>query len=111
MAKFEIQSHQGLPLQYGSISVTAGTTQLVAAPSDNRRVKVCSYAVVADAAATVKFSDGTDLTGAMSFLANGGIAAAGQASSPWFATGKGLALSIVTTGGAVRGHYSFLVEP
>lgn len=106
----EIEQHQGRNLLFGSISVTAGTTQLVAAQDDNRKIKVCSYALVADAAATVKFSDGTDLSGAMSFLANGGITCAGQASSPWFATGKSLALSIVTTGGAVRGHYSYVVE-
>ena len=107
----EIQKHQGRNLLYGSISVTAGTTQLVAGQADNQRIKVCSYAVVASAAATVKFSDGTDLSGAMSFAANGGIAAAGQASSPWFSTGKGSALSIVTTGGAVEGHFSYVVEP
>jgi len=106
----EIEQHQGRNLLYGAISVAAGTTQLVAAQSDNQKIKVCSYAVVADAAATVKFSDGADLTGAMSFAANGGIAAAGQASSPWFATGKSAALSIITTGGAVRGHYSYVVE-
>lgn len=111
MARFEIESHQGRNLLYGAISVTAGTTQLVAAQDDNQRIKVCSYAVVCDSAATVKFSDGSDLTGAMSFAANGGISASGQASSPWFATDGGTALSIVTTGGAVRGHFSYVVEP
>jgi hypothetical protein len=107
----EIEHHQGRNLLFGSVSVTSGTTQLVGAQSDNQKIKVCSYALVADAAATVKFSDGSDLTGAMSFAANGGIAAAGQASSPWFTTGKALALSIVTTGGAIRGHLSYVVEP
>ena len=108
----EIQQHQGRNLLFGSISVTAGTNSLVAAQSDNQRVKVCSYAVVCDAAATVKFTDGTDdLTGAMSFATNGGISASGQASSPWFSTGRGRPLSIVTTGGAVRGHFSYVVEP
>ena len=62
-------------------------------------------------AATAKFTDSdTDLTGAMSYLANGGIAASGQASSPWFATGPGEPLKIVTTGGAVRGHFSYVIE-
>lgn len=107
----EIQKDQGRGLLDGAISVTAGTTQLLAGQSDNKRIRVVSYAVVADAAATVKFSDGADLTGAMSFAANGGIVCPGQASSPWFSTGAGNALSIVTTGGAVKGHFAYVVEP
>ena len=108
----EIQKDQGRGLLDGGISVTAGTTQLVAGQSDNQRIRVVSYAVVADAAATCKFIDGASLdTGAMSFAANGGIVCAGQASSPWFSTGAGLALSIVTTGAAVRGHFAYVVEP
>lgn len=106
----EIQQHQGRNLLFGSISVTSGTTELVAAQSDNRRIKVCSYVVVASGACTVKFSDGSDLTGAMAVAANGGVAAAGQASSPWFSTDGGAALSIVTTG-TVNGHFSYVVEP
>ena len=108
----EIERHQGRRLAFGSISVTAGTTELVAAQAtENLRIKVCSYVLVCDAAATAKFTDSdTDLTGAMSFAANGGIAASGQASSPWFATGANEPLKIVTTGGAVRGHYSYVVE-
>ena len=108
----EIQQHQGRNLLFGSISVTAGTNTLVAAPADNQRVKMVSYAVVCDAAATVKFTDNDeDLTGAMSFAANGGISASGQASSPWFAAEGGEPLKIVTTGGAVRGHFSYVIEP
>lgn len=107
----EIQQHQGRNLLFGAISVSSGTTELVPAQDDNQRIKVCSYAVVAAASATVKFSDGSDLTGPMSFAANGGISAAGQASSPWFATDGGAALSIVTTGGNVDGHFSYVVEP
>ena len=111
MAKVEVESHQGRNLLFGEISVSAGTTQLVAAPSDNQRVKIVTYAVVATAAATVAWTDGTRTTGAMSFAANGGISCASQASSPLWATNDGAALSIVTTGGDVEGHFSYVVEP
>lgn len=111
MARFEIESNQGRNLQFASISVSSGTTELVAAPATSyERIKVCSYVIVADSAGTAKFSDGSDLTGAMACAANGGVAAAGQASSPWFAAGAGAALSIVTTAG-FKGHLSYVVEP
>ena len=111
MAKVEVESHQGRNLLFGEISVSAGTTQLVAAPSTSyHRIKVVSYVVVATAAGTAKFSDGSDLSGAMAFAANGGVSAAGQASSPWFACDAGAALSIVTTA-AMEGHLSYVVEP
>jgi hypothetical protein len=105
-----IEFHQGRNLLYASIVAPAGTTALVAAPTDNQRIKVCSYVVVADAAGTCKFSDGSDLTGAMSFAENGGVAAAGQASSPWFAADPNAPLSIVTTSD-MNGHLSYVVEP
>lgn len=108
--RVEVEQHQGRNLLFASIAVSSGTTELIPAQDDNRRIKVVSYVVVASSACTVKFSDGSDLTGAMSFAANGGASAPGQASSPWFATDPGAALSIVTTG-TVNGHFSYVVEP
>jgi hypothetical protein len=105
-----IERNQGRSLDFAAISVGSGTTQLVAAPaSDNDRIHVCSYVLVADAAGTVKFSDGTDLTGAMSCAANGGVSYAGQASSPCFAAAPNTALSVVTTAG-FKGHLSYVIE-
>lgn len=107
----EIQQHQGRNLLFKPISVSSGTTELVAAQSDNQRIKVCSYVVVTSTAGTVKFTDNDeDLTGAMAFAANGGVSAAGQASSPWFATEPGEPLKIVVTVDT-RGHFSYVVEP
>lgn len=95
--------------QSAAISVTAGTNELVAAVT-GKRIKVFSYAVVATGAGTVKFqSASTDLTGAMSFAANGGISCA-PGDDPWFATAAGEALNIVTSGSAA-GHLSYVIEP
>lgn len=105
MARVEITHGQGHDLHTVPIAVSSGTTQLVAAQAD-RQINVVSYVIVMTAAGTAKFSDGTDLTGAMAFAANGGVAANGQASSPWFWTAKGNALSIVTTASAA-GHLTY----
>jgi hypothetical protein len=69
-------------------------------------ISVVSYVIVMTATGTAKFSDGSDLTGAMSFVANGGVVANGQASSPWFWTTAGNALSIITTA-ACAGHLTY----
>lgn len=105
MARVEITRGQGHDLYTIPISVSSGTTQLVAAQA-GKVISVVSYVVVASGAGTVKFSDGSDLTGAMALAANGGVAANGQASSPWFWTGAGNALSIVTTA-TVNGHLTY----
>lgn len=110
MGKTGIESNQGRPLYDVAISVASGTNELVAAPTYDQRIRVVSYVVVADTAGTVKFSDGADLTGAMSCAANGGVSAAGQASSPWFSCDRGAALSIVTTAG-FKGHLAYVIEP
>jgi hypothetical protein len=105
VARVEITHGQGHKLYTAPIAVSSGTTELVAAQA-GLRIWVVSYVVVATEAGTVKFSDGADLTGAMAFAANGGVAANGQASSPWFWTEAGSALSIVTTA-AVTGHLTY----
>lgn len=96
--------------QSAAISVTAGTNTVVAAVT-GKRIRVYSYAVVATGAGTVKFrsSSGTDLTGAMSFAANGGISCA-PGDDPYFSTIAGDILQIVTSG-SVEGHLSYVIEP
>lgn len=63
---------------------TSGNNTLVAAISSSqvqataRKIRVLAYHFIVDGAVTAKFQSGaggTDLTGAMSFPANGGIAA------------------------------------
>ena len=106
MAAFEIADGQGKRLFYLPISVSSGTTQLVAATT-GKKIVVVRYSVVVTGAGTVKFTDGTDdLTGAMAFSATSGISDHGQPSSPLFVGGTGRALSIVTTATA-NGHFSY----
>lgn len=107
MAQVEIRHGQGHNLFTVPISVSSGTTEIVAAVA-GKRIYVVSYAVVTTAAGTVKFSDGSDLSGAMPFAANGGISCSGQPSSPWFWTAEGSALSIVTTA-TTNGHLSYTI--
>lgn len=85
---------------------STGNTALVAAVT-SKKIRVLAYTLVCDAAVAVKFTSGaggTDLTGAMSFAANGG------ASAPFsqlghFETAAATAL-VLNLGAAVgvRGH-------
>lgn len=105
---------RGKTISFASIScANAGSNTLVAAVP-TKKIKVLSYVLVADAAVTAKFqSNSTDLTGAMSFSANGG--AASPVATPgggWlFETATGQALNL-NLGGAVgvRGHLSYFIE-
>jgi hypothetical protein len=82
MARIEIADGQGKHLYFLPISVSSGTTELVAAVT-GKKIVVVRHSVVVSTAGTVKFTDGTDdLTGAMAFAANGGITDHGQPSSP-----------------------------
>lgn len=107
MARVEITRGQGHDLHTIPISVSSGTTPLVAAV-EGKVISVVSYAVVVTTAGTVQFSDGSDLSGAMPFAANGGISVNGQPSSPHFWTEPGAALSIVTTA-TTNGHLTYTI--
>lgn len=102
---------QGKTLLYGTIAQgAAGTTILVAAQGASMKVKVVSYVFTLSLAGTAKFTATSDITGAMDIAASGGAVVLGQPSSPLFETGANQALSIVTTGGAAKGHFSYFVE-
>mgnify|MGYP000857457830 CR=1 FL=1 len=86
----------------------AGTTQLIAA-SPGRRHKILGAVIVLDAAGSVKFSDGSDITGPMSMDANGGFVwPAGN--FPYTQTAVGSALSIVSVTGKANGVVTVLTE-
>lgn len=108
-----VATGQGKTLQFASISTAAsGATALVAAAGGTLKIKVVSYALVAAGAVAVKFqSGGTDITGAMSLAANGGVACPGQPSAHLFETAANTALNI-NLGGAVQvsGHLAYFVE-
>ncbi len=107
----EIATGQGHQIQHVAISVNAGTTALVSAPTTGQRIHVYNYVVVSTTAGTVKFTDGTaDLTGAMSCAATGGISAPGGPSEVWFSTAPTRPLNIVTSA-AAAGHLSYYIAP
>jgi hypothetical protein len=102
---------QGTFLQYGVITQAgAGTTQLVAAQGGSLKIKVVSYVFTMSVTGTAKFSATADLTGVMDISATGGAVVLGQPSVPLFETGANQSLSIVTTGGSAKGHFSYFVE-
>lgn len=102
---------QGKTILYGTISQSgAGTTELVGAQGGSLKIKVVSYVFVMSLLGTIKFIGTGDLTGAMDIGTNGGAVVLGQPSSPLFETSANAALSIVTTLGAAKGHFSYFVE-
>jgi len=92
-------------MQTLAISVTAGTGILVSGVA-GFSIEVDNYSVVASGASTVKFMSGsTDITGTMSFGANGGISVNND-NGPVIKTAVGENLSIVTTS-SVAGHLGY----
>lgn len=106
-----IPTGQGKTLLYGVITQGgAGTTALVTADA-TKHIKVVSYVVVISANGNCKFIDGTgDLTGNLPFVANSGLSAISDSSTPLFQTAINSALSIVTTGGPAFGHFTYFLE-
>jgi hypothetical protein len=92
-----------------SVAISSNGTATLVTGVTGKKVKVYSYAVVVDSAGTVKFTGTGDVTGAMSFAANGGISCA-PGDDPWFQTASGADLAIVSTAPA-RGHLSYVIEP
>ena|SRR3990167_1408334 len=89
-------------LTYVSVAQgAAGTTELAAAVT-GRKHKVMGAMLVMDAAGTLKFSDGADLTGAMDLAANAGFVLPNNP-LPYLQTASGSALSLITTTGKADG--------
>lgn len=89
----------------------AGTTELAAASASNKH-KVIGGMLTMSLAGTLKFTDGVgDLTGAMTFAANGGMVVP-ESPVPFIQTGAvNRALNLVTTVGAANGVIAILTEP
>lgn len=107
-----IATGQGKELKFAAISATASGDTVVVAADTNRKIKVVSYVLVAAAAVSVKFKNGsTDVTGAMPLGVNGGVAATGQPSSHLLETAANTALNINLSGATtVAGHISYFLE-
>lgn len=105
-------SSQGKTPAFAKVdTASSGQTAIVAADA-TRKIKVVSYVLVADGAVTAKWQNAsTDLTGAMSLSANGGVSAIGNFDSHIMETSVNQALNL-NLGGAVgvRGHISYFLE-
>lgn len=91
---------------------SSGDNSIVTAVSGHH-IQVVSYVLVAASAVSVKWRSGTtDLCGAMSLAANGGVVATTEPVTPFFQTASGEALNL-NLGSAVQvsGHISYVVEP
>lgn len=88
----------------------AGTTTLVAGQT-GLKIKITSYVVELSAAGTFKFqSNGTDLSGAMSFSTDAGASSVGGEFSAIMGCELGESFKIVSTGAPANGHLSYYLE-
>lgn len=91
-----------------AISAAAETQELRAAIA-GRQFEVLSYAFVCDAASTVTFkSAATNISGAMSIAANGGVSSDGGGTS-LMTTNVGEALNITNSAGNIAGHITYRI--
>jgi hypothetical protein len=91
-------------------TATSGDNELVAAV-ELKRIVVLTYTLVASGAVSVRWKSGasTNLSGAMAFAANGGVAPAGDVGCPQFQTAKGAALVLnVSAAVQVSGHVTYI---
>jgi hypothetical protein len=92
-------------------AASSGQNTVVAAPGAGKFIRVYGYVLVASSSVTAKWqSNTTDLTGAMSFTANSGVAS-GWARDGWFDCNTNEALKL-NLGGAlqVSGHVLYEVR-
>jgi len=109
-----VDERRGQTLLFAAIDVAgAGDNQIVAADA-NKKIKVAGYVIVADAAVAARWKRaGTSLSGAMSFAANGGVAAApiAPAGGHWFETALNEALNLnLSAAVGARGHLIYFLE-
>ncbi len=108
-----LHKNQGHDLKFAAVNTAVSGNTTVQAAVAGKKIRVCSYVLVATGAVTVQWlSTNTTLSGAMSLAANGGVAAIGEPSAVQFETPAGEAL-ILALGGAVQvsGHIAYTVDP
>lgn len=108
-----IDTSAGKAQLFVSIDVAAsGDNTIVSADAANK-IKVVSYVLVADGVVLARWKRGsTNMSGAMSFIANTGVSAIGSTIAHLFETGVNEALIInLSAAIGVRGHLSYFKEP
>lgn len=106
-----IVTGQGRTLQYMLLNEAPGTT-VIANSIGGQSAKLVSYVIVMTANGTCKFVNGSGgpLSGPMSFVANSGVAAISNVSTPLIDSGVGSGLQLVITGGTANGHLVFFQD-
>lgn len=109
-----VDPSRGQTILFAKIDCSASGVNIIVAANPSGKIKVLSYFMVADSAVSAKWqSASTDLSGAMSFSANGGIASpVGTPAGGWILeTQSNQALNLFLSGSVgVRGHISYFVE-
>lgn len=111
-----VDLRRGFTLAFAIIDVAASGDNTIVAADATRKVKVLSYSMVADAAVTVRWKSGagSSLSGAMSFIQNGGISDGNgnSAATQWImetAVNQALTLNLGSAVG-VRGRMTYFLE-
>jgi hypothetical protein len=105
---------RGETILFASVRASASGQTTVVSAVANKKIKMLSYVLVTDDVVTANWqSNSTDLTGAMSFSANGGIASpVGTPGGGWLfetAVNEDLNLNLGSSVG-VSGHISYFLE-
>jgi len=95
--------------KFASISVSSSGDNSIVAAVTSKKIRVLSYVIVADAAVAAKFRNGTtDVMGAASLSANGGIAAPFNPAGH-FETAATTVLNLnLASAVGVRGHLTYV---
>ena len=102
------------PLLFASVRATSNGDNTVVSADTTRKIKVCSYVIVADGIVSAKWKDstGSDLTGAMALITSSGVSAIGGTTDSWLFETSINANLILNLSGAVgiSGHISYFLE-
>jgi hypothetical protein len=106
---------RGQTVLFASVDAAANGDNTIVAADATKKIKVLSYTLVADGAVTARWKSGagSNLSGAMSLAANGGVASPvatpGGGHLLETAVNQALVLNLGSATG-VRGHVSYFLE-
>jgi hypothetical protein len=108
-----VDSRRGITLMFSAIDIASSGDNIVIAADPTKKIKILAYSFVVESAVSVQFkSGGTNLSGAMPFLANGGISSPTGTAGGWIMETAVNNAFIINLNGAigVRGHVSYFLE-
>lgn len=110
-----VDLRRGQTLLFASIDVAANGDNTLVEANSTFKIKVLSYLIVADAAVLARWKSGagTNLSGAMSLIANSGVSSpVGSPAQGWLmetAINQGLVMNLSGAIG-LRGHLTYFLE-